>query len=87
MKALSSTYVQLQLLYRQKAAEDLAIFKQLLLVVLQSVSLPADTISTDEIESFAKNASYLKVIRGRRLRDMTDSHGTADGDVRECFIL
>lgn len=83
MKALSSTYVQLQLLYRQKASEDLATFKRLVSEVLQSVSLPADDISDGEIESFAKNAAYLKVIRGRRLRDTAESHGLADGDVRE----
>lgn len=86
MKALSSTYVQLQLLYRQKAAEDLVKFKQLLMAVLQSVSLPVDIISVEEIDSFAKNASYLKVIRGRRLTDFTESHGTAGGDVRECLF-
>jgi amyloid beta precursor protein binding protein 1 len=83
MKALSATYVELQLIYRQKASEDLAIFKRLVVEVLQSVSLPFDVISDEEIESFAKNAAYLKVIRGRRLRDMTESHGPADGDVRE----
>jgi hypothetical protein len=87
MKALSATYVQLQLLYRRKAAEDLATFKRLLEGILQSVSLPVDIISSEEIESFAKNASYLKVVRGRRLADLTESHGTAIGDVREYLLV
>lgn len=70
MKALSATYVQLQRLHRQKALEDLATFKLFLTEVLKEVNLPLDAISPEEIESFAKHASFLKLIRGRTLQDV-----------------
>lgn len=72
MKALSATYVQLQKLYRQKASKDLATFKLLLTDVLNQVNLPLDAISPEEIESFVKHASFLKLIRGRTLQDMQE---------------
>jgi amyloid beta precursor protein binding protein 1 len=72
MKSLSVTYVELQRLYRAKATEDIATFRGHLTRVLEQVGLPVDSISSDEIESFTKHASYLKLIRGRRLRDIIE---------------
>ena len=77
MKSLSATYVELQGLFREKAAKDVDTFRGYLTTVLEEAQLPADAISTAEIESFTKNASYLKLIRGRRLRDMIESPKSA----------
>lgn len=68
-KSLSSTYVQLQQLYRSKFARDVATLQAHLDKVLSSVNLPHNAISQDEIESFAKHAAYVKLIRSRPMRE------------------
>lgn len=80
MKATSSAYVTLQKLYKQKAREDLDLVKQLLRETLATVgavssndgggggSVGGIDIREEEIESFVKHAAWLKVIRGRSLR-------------------
>lgn len=73
MKAQSSTYVELQHLYRAKAASDVGRLRSCLETVLQQVGLPVNAISADELESFAKHAAYLKLIRGHRLRDRIEA--------------
>ncbi|UZJ54857.1 hypothetical protein CBS101457_004177 [Exobasidium rhododendri] len=72
MKSLSATYVELQRVYRAKANEDVTTFKRILIQVLQQVNLPVDAVPSDELQSFAKHASYLKLIRGRPLRDIIE---------------
>jgi len=72
MKALSATYIDLQRIYRAKAADDINTFKRYLTEILEQVGLPTDAISSDEIDSFAKHASYLKLSRGRLLRDIIE---------------
>lgn len=81
MKATSSAYVTLQKLYKQKAREDLELVKQLLGETLATVGASSSNgkggegggsvgidIREEEIESFVKHAAWLKVIRGRSLR-------------------
>lgn len=68
-KSLSQTYITLTKIYRSKAAEDISNFKRHLSKTLSSINLPETLISDDEIESFCKNAGYLKLIRGRSLQD------------------
>jgi amyloid beta precursor protein binding protein 1 len=72
MKSLSATYVELQRIYRAKAMEDISTLKRYLAETLEQVGLPTDAISIEEIESFAKHASYLRLIRGRQLRDIIE---------------
>ncbi|MCO5596227.1 hypothetical protein L7F22_050287 [Adiantum nelumboides] len=72
MKAQSSTYVQLQKLYKNKASRDVQQLQHYLEEILNQVGLPINAISQDEIESFAKHTSYLKLIRGRLLSDRLD---------------
>jgi amyloid beta precursor protein binding protein 1 len=73
MKSLSSTYVQLQKVYRAKAIEDMKTFQSYLAEVLEQVNLPSESITLEEIESFTKHAAFLKVIRGRTLKEMMES--------------
>ncbi|CAO1635685.1 unnamed protein product [Parajaminaea phylloscopi] len=68
-KATSSTYVEIQKLYKGKAQKDLLAFRAYLHRTLTSVGLPVDAISEDEVSSFAKHAGYLKLIRGRSLEE------------------
>ncbi|CAO1636143.1 unnamed protein product [Sympodiomycopsis kandeliae] len=68
-KASSSTYVEVQKLFRQKAQRDLEGLKGHLVKVLESVGLPPVAIADSEVESFAKHAGYVKLIRGRSLRE------------------
>lgn len=68
-KASSSTYVEVQRLFKQKAQRDLEGLKGHLAAVLASVDLPSAAIADSEVESFAKHAGYVKLIRGRSLRE------------------
>lgn len=73
MKAQSSTYVELQKLYKTKATQDVQQLQRYLEGILEQVGLPSNAISQDEIESFAKHTAYLKLIRGRPLSDRLDT--------------
>lgn len=59
MKAQSTVYVQLQNIYKAKARQDAA-------EVLETVrSHPkGNDIDVVEVESFCKNAAFIKLIRG-----------------------
>ncbi|GAA5865166.1 hypothetical protein JCM3774_002158 [Rhodotorula dairenensis] len=83
MKATSAAYVTLQKLYRQKARDDLDLVKQLLADSLSRLgglggstgeqAPAAAAIPDEEIESFVKHAAWLKVIRGRSLRQEAEA--------------
>lgn len=59
MKAQSSTYVQLQNIYKAKARQDVQ-------EILETVRAHArgNEIKTEEVEAFCKNAAFIKLIRG-----------------------
>lgn len=69
MKASSSGYVTLQTLYKGKAREDLALVKHLVGETLDRVGLERSRIADEEVETFVKHAAWLKVVRGRSLRE------------------
>ncbi|BGP02964.1 NEDD8-activating enzyme E1 regulatory subunit [Rhodotorula toruloides ATCC 204091] len=69
MKASSSGYVTLQTLYKGKAREDLALVKQLVGETLDRVGVERSRIADEEVETFVKHAAWLKVVRGRSLRE------------------
>lgn len=99
MKATSSAYVTLQKLYKQKAREDLELVKQLLGETLATVGASSSNgkggegggsvgidIREEEIESFVKHAAWLKVIRGRSLRQEYEACKLA-GQIGESFFF
>ena len=59
MKAQSTVYVQLQNIYKAKARQDAA-------EVLENVRAHPQgrEIDTAEVETFCKNAAFIKLIRG-----------------------
>ncbi|KAF7903594.1 uncharacterized protein EAF01_006643 [Botrytis porri] len=59
MKAQSSTYVQLQNIYKAKARQDVQ-------EILETVRAHArgNEIKTEEVEVFCKNAAFIKLVRG-----------------------
>lgn len=73
MKSQSATYVALQRLYRTKAKADAHRLRTIVERILVEASLPSESIGVDEIESFAKHAGFLKLIRGRRLIELEDN--------------
>ncbi|GAA5984582.1 hypothetical protein JCM10908_003410 [Rhodotorula pacifica] len=75
MKATSSSYVTLQKLYKQKAREDLDLVKQLLGETLAQAGIDDAnvTVRDEEVESFVKHAAWLKVVRGRSLRQEVEA--------------
>ncbi|GAA5900782.1 Ula1p [Sporobolomyces salmoneus] len=69
MKAHSTTYVQLQQIYRAKAKADLDLFQQLLSEALTRLGGTPREIGKEEVESFVKHSAWVKVLRGRKLND------------------
>jgi amyloid beta precursor protein binding protein 1 len=57
MKAQSTVYVQLQNLYKTKARQDSA-------EVFNTVAATRSDIPLKEVETFCKNAAFIKLIRG-----------------------
>ncbi|KAM0750517.1 NEDD8-activating enzyme E1 regulatory subunit [Meredithblackwellia eburnea MCA 4105] len=68
MKADTQRYVGLQTVYRTKARQDLALVEALLSEILSTLGLPPDSVSKDEADTFVKHSAFLKVVRGRSLR-------------------
>ncbi|EPS43368.1 hypothetical protein H072_2649 [Dactylellina haptotyla CBS 200.50] len=68
MKAESKDYIQLQNVYKSKARADLAAVVEIAKSLLSELGKPADSISEPEIETFCKHAGYIKLIRGRSLK-------------------
>lgn len=85
MKATSSSYVTLQKLYKQKARDDLDLVKSLLNETLASAGLEqgSSTVKEEEVESFVKHAAWLKVIRGRSLRQEMGDECKLKGQIGE----
>ncbi|KAG2216999.1 hypothetical protein INT45_003037 [Circinella minor] len=69
MKSDTENYVNLQKIYREKAAIDLKTVKERVKNILQELNLSLDSIPEDIIELYCKNAGTVKVIRYRTLRD------------------
>ena len=67
MKAQSTVYVQLQGIYKSKARQDVA-------EVLETVRAHprGKEIDVAEVESFCKNAAFIKLIHGSDLRRPID---------------
>lgn len=73
MKADTQRYVGLQNVYRTKAKEDLALVEQILGDLLKSLGLPRETVGKEELETFVKHSAFLKVVRGRSLREEVEA--------------
>jgi amyloid beta precursor protein binding protein 1 len=73
MKASSSSYVTLQNLYKAKAKEDVAEVRRILEELSREVGVDGEKRVDDEmVESFVKHAAWVKVVRGRRVKEEYD---------------
>ncbi|KAI9501063.1 hypothetical protein BX070DRAFT_229348 [Coemansia spiralis] len=63
MKADTSGYIALQRIYKEKAEQDKNELIKHVADVLTASRLPADFISQEEIDIFAKNANLLRLVR------------------------
>jgi amyloid beta precursor protein binding protein 1 len=86
MKASSAQYVTLQTLYRARAKEDLAEVKRALSVLLAGLGVDEARIGEEEIGTFVKHAGYLKIIRGRSLRE-EEEKSALKGQVGACITF
>jgi len=73
MTSDTHSFVQLQLIFRQKCLEDAEIVRKHLHANLTKLGLPLDKISDDEIKLFCKNTLFLQVIRYSTLADELDA--------------
>jgi amyloid beta precursor protein binding protein 1 len=68
MKAETTGYVDLQNLFKTQAKKDVALVSELLGELLDKIGRPRETITQEEVETFVKHSAFLKVVRGRSLR-------------------
>jgi len=73
MTSDTHSFVNLQLIYRQKSLEDAEIVKKHLHANLTKLGLPLDKISDEEIKLFCKHTLFLQVIRYSTLDDEQDA--------------
>ncbi|XP_078361000.1 NEDD8-activating enzyme E1 regulatory subunit-like [Oculina patagonica] len=69
MTADSKRYIELQNLYQEQARKDIAAVTQRVHRILLDLGKSTDTIPDSEIKLFCKNASFLRLIRGRSLAE------------------
>lgn len=69
MKATSTGFAKLVSLFRTKAKQDMAIYRKHLSNLMQDLHVPEGYISDEQINVFVKNAAFVQVIRGRKMRD------------------
>jgi NEDD8-activating enzyme E1 regulatory subunit len=67
MKARSQYYIQLQQVYKKKARDDVAEVLETVRTTEKALSRNSSPIPYEEVEAFCKNASHVKVVRGRTL--------------------
>ena len=67
MHSSTSSYIVLQSLFRQQHLSDLAEFRQLLKGVLESIGLPADAVSDEEVENFVRGTGSVGIVKGSSL--------------------
>lgn len=73
MKADTQRYIGLQNIFRTKAKEDLILVDSILSELMKNLGLNRNLISKEELETFVKHSAFLKVIRGRSLRDTLEN--------------
>lgn len=73
MKADTKGYVELQTLYKHKARADLNLVSELLMKLTDRLGVDKTRISKEEIETFVKHSAFVKVVRGRSLRQEQES--------------
>jgi len=79
MKAQSADYIKLQNVYKTKAREDV----QEVLSTVRSLELSlgrAKPIEASEVETFCKNAAYIKLVRGRPFHIVAPNHKLTWGE-------
>lgn len=75
MKAKSADYIQLQNIYKAKARKDLAEVTATVRLLEQEIPRKSG-IDNQEIEAFCKGAAFVKLIKGRLIRNPTELTST-----------
>jgi len=83
MKAETTGYVDLQNLFKTQAKKDIVLVTTLLSELLDKVGRPRESITQDEVDTFVKHTAFLKVVRGRSLRQEHQA-SALKGKVGEC---
>jgi len=63
MIAETKVFVELQRIYRNKAAEDVALVQKHLNTILTGLGVPHDRVPVDDLKNFCKHSLFLKVLR------------------------
>ncbi|KAL8589935.1 hypothetical protein ACOMHN_024022 [Nucella lapillus] len=69
MTADTERYIRLQTVYRDQAAADMAIIRDRVHTHLQDLGRTCNTITENEIKTFCRNASFLRLVRCRSLAE------------------
>jgi len=74
MIAETKVFVDLQRLYRTKAAEDIAAVQRHLNNILAKAGVPLDRVNEEEVKNFCKHSMFLKVIRYNSISSEQGGH-------------
>ena len=69
MKATSTGFAKLVSLFRTKAKQDMAIYRKHLSNLIEELKVPEGALTDEQINVFVKNAAFVQVVRGRKMRD------------------
>lgn len=75
MHSSTTSYVALQNLFKAQYQSDLARFKGIMVDTLAEIGLPADAVSDEEVDAFARNVGGVAVIKGTALRESKEGRG------------
>ncbi|KAL1633765.1 hypothetical protein SLS56_002644 [Neofusicoccum ribis] len=76
MKAKSADYIKLQNVYKAKARADLAEVTDTVRALEKQLVRTPVSVPNQEIEAFCKNASHIKLVRGRPFHVVQGGEGT-----------
>lgn len=65
----SQRYIELQTIYKRKADQDIEMVFTYAQEALNDLQLPSSFITKDQVKLFCKNASFLKLLRGKSVHD------------------
>jgi len=74
MIAETKVFVDLQRIYRTKAAEDIAAVQRHLNNILAKAGVPLDRVTEDEVKNFCKHTLFLKVLRYNTISSELSGH-------------
>ena len=83
MHSSTTSYITLQNLFKAQHLADLSEFRSVLAQVLESLGLPIEAVSEEEVERFVKGAGSVGIIKGSPLAETKERNDLLDHAIGE----